>query len=81
MSSIPLWTSTQFHNWKMDFARFTASHQAFEVRAIHNAEQETFCQNHCELQNYACVIENLIASCSPPVPNQQLIATAANAAH
>jgi hypothetical protein len=73
MSSLPLWTSTQFHNWKTDFATCAASHQAFEVRDVNNPEQETFCLDHCELQHYMCVVERCTASCNPvvshPVPS------------
>ena len=81
MISAPLWTSTQFHDWKRDFAKFTASHQTFEVRAIHNFEQETFCIEHCELQHYTCVVEKLIASCRPAASHQVGLATAAVAAN
>jgi hypothetical protein len=67
MSSLPLWTSTQFHNWKIDCATCTASHRAFEVRDVNNPGQETFCLNHCELQHYTCVLEKCTANCSPEV--------------
>ena len=67
MAATPLWTSTQFHNWKGDCAKCTAAHQAFEVRDVHNPEQEKFCFSHCQLHNYKCVLTKLVASCSPAV--------------
>ena len=35
MSNAPLWTSTQFHNWKTDCEKFVANHQAFEVQDVY----------------------------------------------
>jgi hypothetical protein len=72
MSSIPLWTSTQFHNWKTVCAKCTASHQAFEVIDVNNPEQEAFCAELCGRHHYTCVIEKCVATCSPAISDEVL---------
>jgi len=70
MTAAPLWTSTQFHNWKSDCAKCAATHLAFEVIDVNNPEQETFCAELCELQHYTCSLAKCIATCSPAVSGE-----------
>jgi hypothetical protein len=69
MSSTPLWTSTQFQNWKTDCTKAIANRQAIEVRNLVNPEQEAFCIDICELHQYTCVLEKRTAFCRPPAAN------------
>jgi hypothetical protein len=66
MMSIPLWTSTQFQNWKTDCGKHIASHQAFEVQDVYRPEQETFCVTLCEQHHYTWEWQKHNIVCTPP---------------
>jgi len=69
MNAAPLWTSTQFQNWKSDCAKCTATHKAFEVIDVNNSEQAAFCAGLCELHHYTYVLAKCVAHCTPAVSN------------
>ena len=65
MNDIPLWTSTQFQNWKTDCTKYVGTHQRFQVQDVYKPEHEQFCANVCELHHYSSVLKNRIVFCTP----------------
>lgn len=65
----PLWTSTQFQNWKADCAKHITQRQPFEVQDVYRPEHETFCILVCEQNHYAWQRKKLSIFCAPTDSN------------
>jgi hypothetical protein len=66
MTALPVWTSTQFQNWKTDCTKHMAGHLPFEVQDVFRPEQETYCVDLCEQHRYTWERQGHGIFCTPP---------------
>lgn len=69
LSPPPLWTSTQFQNWKADCTKHITQQQAFEVQDVYRPEHESFCILVCEQNHYVWQRKKQSIFCTPAESN------------